>query len=203
VDGELPVNDEHHPVEPADNGDMAVFCELVKNNRDKIFRLAYDLTGNRRDAEDLSQEVFTKVYRSFGTFRGDSDAGSWLYRITVNCWTDRKRRKSLPTADFNDEISREYSNHNWPAAEHATDNPEHVLQMTTIQVHIDQALRKLTKKQRAIFVLHHYNGLPIKEIAAIFMMSEGTVKSLLHRSLKKLRRELSFYRPDLGLEETE
>ena len=79
--------------------------------------------------------------------------------------------------------------------------PDQSAEARIMQEHIEQALEKLSPRERSIFVLRHYNDLPLKEIAGILKISEGTVKSLLFRALKRLQKELAFYRSELGLEE--
>lgn len=85
--------------------------------------------------------------------------------------------------------------------EHASNDPESSAEGKVMQRHIDHALRKLTPRERSVFVMRHYSDLSLKEIASILKISEGTVKSMLFRALKRLQQELSFYRADLGLEE--
>ncbi|MEJ2629276.1 MAG: sigma-70 family RNA polymerase sigma factor, partial [bacterium] len=77
------------------------------------------------------------------------------------------------------------------------ENPERSTQSVFIQKHINEALQKLSKKERTVFVLRHYNGLPLKEIAQQLNVRTGTIKSTLFRSLKKLQKELSFYREEI------
>ena len=86
--------DEHLLIDRVRRGDMQAFSELVENSKVKVFRLAFNLTGNRHDAEDLSQDVFVKAYRSLSKFRGDAKWSTWLYRITVNTCMDHKRSNS-------------------------------------------------------------------------------------------------------------
>ena len=82
-----------------------------------------------------------------------------------------------------------------------SENPERSANSRMIQHHIELALSKLAKKERSVFVLRHYQDLPLKEIAALLNIAEGTVKSLLFRAIRRLQNELSFYRGDLGMED--
>lgn len=84
---------------------------------------------------------------------------------------------------------------------HSSNNPEQEAESSITQMHIDKALKSLAPRERSIFVLRHYNDMPLKEIAATLRISEGAVKSILFRALKRLQRELAFYRRDLGMEE--
>ena len=157
------------------------------------------MTGNRHDAEDICQEVLLKAYRSLGRFRGESKLSTWLYRVAINACYDHRSRKSFsamkPQAEFE---------HNGRATamfhEHASNDPERSTESSLAQVHIENALKNISPRERSIFVLRHYNDMPLKEIAVTLRISEGAVKSILFRALKRLQKELSFYRQDLGLE---
>ena len=85
--------------------------------------------------------------------------------------------------------------------EHASHNPERSAESSITQMHIEKALNNLSPRERSVFVLRHYNDMPLKEIAETLRISEGAVKSMLFRALKRLQKELAFYRQDLGLEE--
>lgn len=196
------MTDEKVLIQRAQKGETTAFRELVEQNKKNVYYLALDLTGNQQDAEDLSQEVFIKAYRNIKDFRSDGKISSWLYRITVNTNINQYRRKSYQarkTQESFDELrpSQENSINSIPIH-----NPEKSAESGMIQQHIDAALDRLTPKERSIFVLRHYNDLPLKEIAEIHQVQLGTVKSMLFRTIKKLQKELAFYRADLGLEQS-
>ena len=91
----LPVNeltDEQQLIRRAQEGEMHAFKELVARSKENVYRLAYDMVGNAHDAEDLSQEVFIKAFRSLARFRGDAKWSTWLYRITFNACLDFKKK---------------------------------------------------------------------------------------------------------------
>lgn len=181
-------------VRQACKGDRTAFREIVETNKKKIFFLAYDLTGSQQDAEDLSQEVFLKAFRCLKKFRGEASLSSWFYRITLNTFLDRKRKLSFlaekKQQQLDDQSMTEISlDHNNPF-----ENPETYAESKQMQFHIEQALEKLTPRERSVFVMRHYHGLPVKEVARILNISEGTVKSLLFRAIKKLQKELGFYK---------
>src|SRR4026208_2353326 len=104
--------------------------------------MALDMTGNHHDAEDLSQEVFMKVYVSIKDFRGDAKLTSWLYRIAMNLCIDKSRRKRLKMVELDDKI------HEKPAPGLS---PDVAIQSQATQVQIQQALSKLPPRQRSIF----------------------------------------------------
>lgn len=205
---ELVMNTDIYLVKRAGSGEAAAFHQIVEQNKKKIFYLAYDLTGSIEDAEDLSQEVFLKAYRSIKTFKGNASLGSWLYRITLNAFLDRKRKLSFKMErqqqSLEERVASESlldgrgSGHsaNQPKGESAATNetPEKYAQKKQIQVHVDTALEKLTPRERAVFVMRHYQEMPGKQVATLLSISEGTVKSLLYRAIKKLQVLLSDYR---------
>ena len=187
------MNEEQVLVERARSGEMGAFRELVERYKKKIYYLSLDLTGNHHDAEDLSQEVFIKAYRSLKKFRGDAKFNSWLYRITVNTCISQKRKKSVSSMMLQEDFDSENTSQHFNQSE-AIHNPERSAEAGLMQQHIDNALQQLTPRERSIFVLRHYNDLPLKEIAQILKITEGTVKSMLFRGIQKLQKELSFYR---------
>ena len=188
------MNEEQVLVERARSGEMGAFRELVERYKKKIYYLSLDLTGNHHDAEDLSQEVFIKAYRSLKKFRGDAKFNSWLYRIAVNTCISQKRKKSLSSMTLQEDFDSESSPQYQMSEGGVSHNPELSAEAELMQQHIDKALQQLTPRERSIFVLRHYNDLPLKEIAQILKITEGTVKSMLFRGIQKLQKELSFYR---------
>jgi RNA polymerase sigma-70 factor (ECF subfamily) len=174
---------------------MSAFQEIVERHQKQIYYLSLDFTGNHHDAEDVLQEVLIKAHRSLKTFRGHSRLSTWFHRITINTCIDLTRRVSPLTTSTEDEPGCER------LVEHSPNsNPEEKTEAGRIQTHIEEALQHLTPLERSVFVLRTYHQLPIKEAAQILGRSEGTVKNMLWRALRKLQKELSFYRKELGLE---
>lgn len=186
-------------VERARNGDAEAFRELVERSKHDVFRLACSLTGSRPDAEDLSQDVFVKAYRSMHKFRGDAKWSTWLYRITVNTCMDHGRAAS---ARGNEKRFDEQEMTSPDANTQHALPPDRIAESGIINSHIEAALMMLSSRERAIFVLRHYHDYPLKQIAETLELAEGTVKSHLFRAIRHLQHELSFYRQDLGLDET-
>lgn len=183
------------------SGDTNAFQELVERHKKKVYYLAYDIAGDHHEAEDISQEVFIKVFRSLNTFRRDAKMSSWLYQITVNASIDSLRKKPSKPETSIDTLERADVQDNLLGGSADLD-PERSAESSLFQRHISQALQKVSPKERSVFVMRHYNDLKIREIAEILNISIGTVKALLFRALKKLRKELSIYRGNPGLEVT-
>jgi len=188
-------------IEQLRSGDRIAFTRMVTTHQKQIYFLARDLTGNHHDAEDLAQEVFIKAYRSIQNFRGDAKLNTWLYKIAVNTFLDKRKRKSHNMLVFKEDLSQESNNPNHPGQQAQPGNPEKAAEGSLIQEHIEQALQNLSPRERAVFVMRHYHDQAIKEIARGLDIAEGTVKSLLYRAIQKLQQKLAFYRHDLGLEE--
>jgi len=170
----------------AQQGDEEAFRKLVNMHARRVFAVAYDLSGNYMDAEDLVQEVFIKMYRSLDRFRMDSRLDTWIYRITVNTWLNHKKSKLFRIRQtemtINDEVnSNQIRNNSNMFGENDSD----------IRDQIEAGLTKLSQKEKAAFVLRHYQDLKLKEVAEIIKVSTGTVKSLLHRAGKKLQKHLA------------
>lgn len=178
-------------------GDKDAFRQLFERYTQKIFYLSLDLTGNHQDAEDLSQEVFIKMYNNIQQFKGEASLGSWLYRITVNTFLNKRNRKSFNIIRKSKDLDKLNLSNEALSQGAGREDPEESTRSGIIQKHINTALQKLSKKERIVFVLRHYNEYPLKEIAEQLNVSTGTVKSTLFRSLKKLQKELSFYKEEI------
>ena len=194
------VQDEQVLVDRISSGDSTAFQEFVERYKKKIYYIAYDITGDHDDAEDVSQEVFIKVFRSLKTFRRNAKISSWLYQISVNASIDLLRKKSSKPEKSMDDIERADIQESLPGSGTRAQNPERSAEDFLIQKHISQALQKVSPKERSVFVMRHYNELKIREIAEILKVSQGTVKALFYRATRKLRKELSFYLGNPGLE---
>jgi RNA polymerase sigma-70 factor (ECF subfamily) len=182
---------ETHLVERVCAGDVYAFQEIVERYKKKVYYIAYDIVSDHHEAEDVSQEVFIKMYRALDRFRKDAKMSSWLYQITVNTAIDSlRRKKSKPRINVEDIERVGVRDHALESASPDA-NPERRAIASLMQEHIDQALHKITPQERAVFVMRHYNEFKIREIADVLEVSSGTVKSLLFRALKKLRKELS------------
>jgi len=194
------MDDERKLVQRARSGDRSAFREIVNRHKRNIYYLALSMTANHHDAEDISQEVFIKAFRSLKGFRGKSQLGSWLYRIAVNACLDRKKAKFPTVLDYCESGVLDEAGNGAGAGGAQQDNPELHVEAVQIARHIEEALKSLTVRERTVFILRHYNDLPLKDVAEILSISIGTVKSLLFRAVKKLQKELLFYQKEIGME---
>jgi RNA polymerase sigma-70 factor, ECF subfamily len=180
--------DERELVERARQGDRDAFREIVERHKEQVYYLALGLTRDPDDAEDMVQEAFLKAYRSLGRFRGQARLSSWLYRITVNACHDARRRQGAVEAESLDAAAVDEADIR-PASD-----PERSAESDRIRRAVDRAVLGLTSAERSVFVLRHHHELSTRETARVLRRAEGTVKNLLFRALRKLRRELAPYR---------
>jgi len=191
------VTDEKLLIDRAQKGDSDAFRQLVERSKITTYRLAYDLTGNRHDAEDISQESYIRAFRGLASFRSEAKWSTWMHRITVNTFLDHKRARKTETVEYNDEMETTETvntRHHHPAP-----GPDKSAEAVLIQGHIESALGVLSPRERSVFVLRHYQDLPIKQIAVAMDLADGTVKVHLFRAIRKLQKALKFYKPDPGM----
>lgn len=182
------------------NGDEAAFRELVDTYKKKIYYLAYDFTHNHHDAEDISQVVFMKAYRSMKTFKRNAKLSSWLYRIAVNAGIDHIRKKTDISDSMDEESFQEGAVEFSLGGERFDENPEKSAEARMMQTRVEKALEKVSNRERTVFVLRHYNNLNLEEIAETLGLSLGAVKSFMFRAVRKLRKELSAYHHSVSWE---
>jgi RNA polymerase sigma-70 factor (ECF subfamily) len=172
-------------LERARDGDQSAFEILVEQYKQTVYNLAYDLCLDRKDAEDATQEVFIKAYRSLANFKGNAMLKTWLYRITVNHLLNLRQSKHFRRRFLHDRLE-DYQHTQASAA-----NPHYDTEITDLHHHIKLALKKLSLKERTVFMLRYYHDLPVKEIAGNLRLTQGTVKSMLHRGVQKVQQYLA------------
>jgi RNA polymerase sigma-70 factor (ECF subfamily) len=178
----------------AAGGDASAFQALVERHRTMVYRVAYQFAGNHHDAEDIAQEVFIKVYRSLDRFRQDAQLTSWMYRIVMNACIDHRRRsRASMSAAAGDEA--EYRMLNAPEE---TPGPEERAYAGEIGEVLQLEIGRLPKGQRIVFVMRHYQGMKLCEIADALGLAEGTVKRQLHAAVHRLREALAHARVTAG-----
>ncbi len=161
------VRDEQVLIDRISSGDSTAFQEFVERYKKKIYYIAYDITGDYNDAEDVSQEVFIKVFRSLKTFRPNAKISSWLYHISVNASIDLPRKKSSKPEKSLDDLERTDIQENLPGSGTRGQNPERSAEDFLIQKHISQALQKVSPKERSVFVMrHNSSSRPVKHVVS-------------------------------------
>ena len=177
----------------AQKGDESAFEELVYRYDRNVLSITIKYANNEDDAKDLYQEVFIRVYRGLKNFRFQSEFSTWLFRITTNvCLTYKSKSKEhLKVSidkDFDDE-ENEFS----LTKELVYDgsSPEDISSGKNLGEMVNAAIESLSPKQKMTFVLKHYEGYKIREIAEMLNCKEGTVKKYLFDATKNLRKKLS------------
>ena len=167
----------------ARQGDSEAFRALVERHSRSVFRLAYRMTGNEQDAEDVVQESFLRAYRQLGRFESRANFGTWLYRIVSNCSVDLMRSKQARHDQVRGESLDQAAQ--MPAAD--LPGPERMAQSAEIERRVQTALAGLSPLERAAFTLRHYEGRSIDEISATLGLGTSAAKHSVFRAVKKLR----------------
>ncbi len=148
-------------------------AELVEQYHRDVFHMAYRLTRNRADAEDITQEVFLKALRSISSLKKAASVKAWLFKIAVNLSIDRWRKvRVLPEM---------------PLPSFETHGPAASLEHKELQERLEQAIMELHDKQRATLVLRIFHQLSFREIAEVMGSPIGTVKANYHHAIVRLR----------------
>ena len=167
------------------------FGFLAEKYQRKVYEIAYNFTRNVDEANDLSQEIFLKAYRSVPNFESSSTFYTWLYRIAYNAGIDyTRKRKRRPVYLFSDDFPSDESVLHPRVTDSAITNPA---EADETMAHIKQAMAKLSPKQKQVFVLRYYQHLPLKKIAEVTGIKTGTVKAHLFYAIRTLRQQLADY----------
>ncbi len=164
------------------SGDQAAFNQLVRLYQKRVYAVAFRMVRDEEEAKDLTQEVFVKMYKTLADFRGEASVFTWAYRATVNLAINHLRRKKI--------IS-------WVPLLEAEEKPAEPkeglseMENARLKAAIAEAVKKLPPKQRAIFILRHYDELGNEEIAQIVGKSVGAVKANYFQALQKMKRHLT------------
>jgi len=174
-------------VAKARSGNAEAFHALVDRHSRGLFRLAFRMTGNQPDAEDVVQESFLRAYRQLHKFDERASFGTWLYRIAVNCALDlvrsRKRRgEQQPVEESADDPVRSA-----PSREPA---PDRLAMSGQLRERVAEAMNELSAAERAAFVLRHFDGMRIEEVSRVLGCQPGAAKHSIFRAVQKLRRAL-------------
>ncbi len=169
-------------------GEAKAFEELVRRHQGRVYAVAYRLTGNREDALDVAQDSLIKAYQRIDAWQPTGSFLPWLLRLTTNQGIDFLRRRKRQRHEQLDETFIRESEHA-PIEPSIMDTDQRV-RAQEIDARIREALVVLSETQRTVFVLRHFEGLQLTEIAEELGCTVGSVKVHLFRALKKLQKEL-------------
>jgi RNA polymerase sigma factor (sigma-70 family) len=181
-------------VRQVQGGDVAAFDRLISKYRERVFGIVYNMTSNREDAADLTQDAFIKAFQSIQRFGGQSSFFTWLYRIAVNSTLSHLRKTrlrsffSLERINTDEPVSREII-----AALTDKTGADRDTFVRELQEKLNDAMQKLSIKHRTVVTLFEIDGLSHQEIAEVMDCSVGTVRSRLHYAKQLLQAELQPY----------
>lgn len=174
-------------------GKRESFRVLVDRHGRKVFGLAYRMTGNEHDADEVVQETFLRCYKRLDSFESRSSFSTWLYRIASNCALDllakRKQEKEhiVESEAQEDDLNPEERSLDYASTQ---PGPERMLLSAELRQRVSDAMKRLTAVERTAFVLRHFEGQSITEIGGTLKLKDEAVKNTIFRAVKKMRSEL-------------
>jgi RNA polymerase sigma-70 factor (ECF subfamily) len=191
------VHAERSLVERLQTGDAEALEMLMERYSGRLYRLAYSITRNTGDAEEVVQDVFLSVYRNMRGFQGRAAVGTWLYRVTTNAALNKRRGKRLEVETSLEEWLPTYKPDGHREGDRAflladwSQTPESTLLSREIRAELERAFDALPERYRAVLVLRDVEGLSSEETAAVLAESVSAIKSCLHRARMVLRERLT------------
>jgi RNA polymerase sigma-70 factor (ECF subfamily) len=174
-------------VDRARGGDPEAFRQLVERHSRPIFRVAYRMTGNEHDADDVVQETFLRAYKQLETFQERANFSTWLHRIAINCSLDLLRSRSRHDKHYAGDPASEELQH---AVRALDPQPDRLLLSAELQQHVVLALERLSGNERTAFMLRHFEGMPVEEIGQTLGIQVNAAKHTIFRAVRKLREAL-------------
>jgi len=167
-------------------GDADAFRLLVERHSRRLFGLAFRMTGNEQDAEDVVQESFLRAYRRLSQFDDRASFGTWLYRIAANCSIDLMRTKGqkaqqMVETDVEDPVL---------ALRSSDPSPERAALSAEVRDRVAEAMNELSPVERSAFVLRHFEGMRLEEVGRALGCQTNAAKHSVFRAVQKLRRAL-------------
>jgi len=194
INGSEVMHSDEELVERFVSGETDSFPMLVERYEGRVYSIVYGIMGSRDEAEDLSQEVFIKVYENLGHFKGKSRFYTWIYRITVNVCLSAQRKKSQSNRIISmSRLSGVSANPGEVELADETFSPQKVFRDRELASKIQLAIDSLPGILRITFILREFEDLSYRELAGVFRCSMGTVKSRLSRARESLRQTLTPY----------
>ncbi|MGC2637686.1 MAG: RNA polymerase sigma factor [Acidobacteriaceae bacterium] len=180
---------DHSVVRAVLAGDKDAYGEFVRAHSGAVFRVAFRITGNEADAEEIVQEAFLRGYQRLESFQQRSGFGTWIYRIAVNCALNRLSRPAIEAEYRHGEESDPQEKSVQVAAQDA--DPERTLLSREIGAAQEMAMQRLTPTEKTAFVLRHLEDRSMAEIADVLGIAANAAKQAVFRAVQKLRRELA------------
>ena len=175
-------------------GDIAAFERLFGKYQKRVYNLIYRMVGNETDAADLTQDVFVRVYNSLGRLKSEEAFFAWVRTVATNICRDhyRKMGRSIRACSLDEKVSLDDGEVEKEVAD-ASGDPERLLERQDLQEAVQRAINSLSEEHRTLVVLHHIEGMDLKDIARELGIPVGTAKSRLARARDELKRKLGHY----------
>jgi RNA polymerase sigma-70 factor (ECF subfamily) len=178
-------------VAQAKGGDQDAFRGLVERHSRSLLRLAYRMTGNEHDAEEVVQEAFLRAYKRLDRFEARANFGTWLYRIGVNCALDLMRKRKQQTSNRQQPASDDLDAMDPLDTVVSTDpGPDRLMLSGELRERVTVAMSELSPVERTAFVLRHFEGQSIEEIGRALGLGAGATKNSVFRAVQKMRTHL-------------
>ena len=174
-------------VSRARTGDADAFRLLVERHSRAIFRVAYRMTGNEHDADDVVQETFLRAYRQLEHFEERANFSTWVHRIAVNCSLDLLRARGRHEKHYGGDTADEALQGEVRADD---PQPDRLLLSAELQTQVTAALDRLSGNERTAFILRHFEGMPVEEIGRTLGIQVNAAKHTIFRAVRKLREAL-------------
>jgi RNA polymerase sigma-70 factor (ECF subfamily) len=168
-------------------GDADAFRVLVDRHSRTIFRVAYRMTGNEHDADDVVQEAFLRAFRTLDRFEERANFSTWLHRIAVNCALDLLRARGRHDRHYGGDPEEAEM---MGVAKSDALLQDRLLLSAELQTHVTKAMERLTGNERTAFVLRHFEGMPVEEIGKTLGIQVNAAKHTIFRAVRKLRESL-------------
>ena len=188
-------------VERTLRGERDAYRVLVERHSRNVFRMAYRMTGNRHDAEEVVQEAFLRAYQKLKQFEGQANFRTWVYRIAANYGIDRMRaqsveksRRQMSTGPKEDGLEIDPMAN----AKDMAPSPERLAASSQLAAKMKEALDALSPAERTAIVMRHWEGCAIEEIAAVLKSNTNATKNTVFRAVAKLRKALEPYAGGMG-----
>ena len=180
---------DHSALQAVLAGDKDAYGELVARHSSTVFRVAYRITGNEADADEVVQEAFLRGYQRLPEFEARSQFSTWIYRIAVNCALNMVNKKKLE-ATYQIAEEADPSQHEVQVADTSA-GPERTLLSREIEALQATAMKSLTATERTAFILRHMENCSTAEIASTLHIAPNAAKQAVFRAVQKLRRSLA------------
>jgi len=177
------ITDDETLVNRIKDGDLSAFDELMKKYHRQVHLLAYKMTGNHEDAEDISQEVFSRVLKAIPNWKPKASFYTWLRTVTLNLCIDYHRTKVRHQTQSLDDKDNLIAN----ITADSSYSPLEIVEANELRQRVLKATEQLSPQQRKAFMLCHYGGLSREEAAQIMNCAVGTIKAHLSRATAKMR----------------